>query len=224
MIEQGRACGLRIGQDVRPFNAVAVTMQAPILRRLIPGAPEDYHRFLDQTDYLGIVCPLLVLDRPLTNYWTINITDDQIPFTGIIETTTYIDPQYVGGHHLVYLPKYTAPGSRWQQMSDEDIREIWLKNLELMFPDFRRNWVRYFLVHRERYVEPLHGLNATHLIPDIETPIDKLYLATTAQIYPALTNGESVSRHASEVAQRILQKSTGPITLAVPEAETVAAV
>lgn len=223
MIEQGRACGLRIGQDVRPFNAVAVTMQVPILRRLIPGAPEDYHRFLDQTDYLGIVCPLLVLDRPLTNYWTINITDDQIPFTGIIETTTYIDPQYVGGHHLVYLPKYTAPGSRWQQMSDEDIREIWLKNLELMFPDFRRDWVRYFLVHRERYVEPLHGLNATHLIPDVETPIDKLYLATTAQIYPALTNGESVSRHASEVAQRILQKSTGPITLAVPEAETVAA-
>jgi hypothetical protein len=31
-----------------------------------------------------------------------------------------------------------------------------------------------------------------------------LYLATTAQIYPALTNGESVSRHAREAAGLIL--------------------
>ena len=32
------------------------------------------------------------------------------------------------------------------------------------------------------------------------TPVEGLYLATTAQIYPALTNGESVTRHAATVA------------------------
>lgn len=222
-VEEGRARGIRLKDEVRAFSSVVVTMQAPIFRRLIPNAGQDYQNFLGKTEYLGIVCPLLVLDRPLTGFWTLNITDDRIPFTGIIETTSYIDPQYVGGHHLVYLPKYTAPGSHWQQMSDEEIRETWLKNLETMFPDFRRSWIRYFLVHRERYVEPLHGLNATHLIPDIKTPIDNLYLATTAQIYPALTNGESVSRHAGEVAQRILQESVRSATSTVPGAEPVAA-
>ena len=89
----------------------------------------------------GHHCPLLVLDRPLTGYWTLNITDDRIPFTGVIETTTYIDPQYVGGHHLVYLPKYTAPDSAWQRMSDDEIRKMWLENLEAMFPDFDRKSV-----------------------------------------------------------------------------------
>jgi len=44
-------------------------------------------------------------------------------------------------------------------------------------------------------------LNSTHLIPSIETPVRDLYLATTAQIYPALTNGESVSRHARQAAE-----------------------
>lgn len=208
VIEQGRAQGVKIKEEVRPFEAVAVTMQTPVFRRLIPGAGAEYHNFLNQTDYLGIVCPLMVLDRPLTGYWTLNITDETVPFTGVIETTTYIDPNHVGGHHLVYLPKYTAPGSRWQQMSDEEIQEIWLTNLEKMFPHFQRAWVRYFLVHRERYVEPLHGLNEAHLIPEIKTPIKDLYLATTAQIYPALTNGESVSRHAQTTAQVILKESS----------------
>jgi hypothetical protein len=76
-----------------------------------------------------------------------------------------------------------------------------------MFPHFRRQWIRYFLVNRERYVEPLHGLNETHLIPPVRTPYEDLYLATTAQIYPALTNGESVSRHARQSARLIFEKS-----------------
>lgn len=204
VLRDGRAEGVRIGEEVRSFDAVVVTLQAPIFQRLIPGAPKDYLDFLSKTDYIGIVCPLLVLDRPLTEYWTLNITDERVPFTGAIETTAYIDPQYVGGHHLVYLPKYTAPGSPWQKKSDEEIRSIWMENLKTMFPGFDESWIKYFLIHRERYVEPLHPLNSTHLIPPVKTPIEGLYLSTTAQIYPALTNGESVSRHAKDSAQIIL--------------------
>ena len=113
-------------------------------------------------------------------------------------------PQYVGGHHLVYLPKYTAPDSKWQRTSDEEIREIWLQNLEAMFPQFDRGWIRHFRVHRELFVEPLHRLNSSNLIPSVTTPIEDLYLATTAQIYPALTNVESIIRHAREVAEVVL--------------------
>jgi len=210
----GIARGIRVGDQVRSFDSVVVTLQAPVFSRLVPNAPRDYRDYLNRTDYLGIICPLLVLDRPLTGYWTLNITDDSVPFTGIIETTAYIDPQYVGGHHLVYLPKYTAPGSDWQKKSDDEIRAIWLDSLKKMFPDFDERSIRYFLIHRERYVEPLHRLNSTHLIPEIKTPIENLYLATTAQIYPALTNGESVSRHARNAAQVILDAQRAQ----VPEA------
>lgn len=204
VIENGRAIGLRVGRDIYLYDTIVVALQIPLFRRLIPDADPAYRDFLGKTDYLGVICPLLVLDRPLTGFWTLNITDDRVPFTGIIETTTYIDPELVGGHHLVYLPKYTLPGSPWQEKSDKEIREIWLQHLETMFPHFDRRWIRYFLVHRERYVEPLHPLNSTHLIPQVRTPVENLYLATTAQIYPALTNVESVTRHARQVARVIL--------------------
>ncbi len=207
VIEEGHARGLRRGSEILPYDAILATLQTPIFRRLIPEAPADYLAYLGKTDYLGIIAPLLVLDRPLTGYWTLNITDARIPFTGVIETTCYIDPSYVGGHHLVYLPKYTAPGSTWQTLPDDEIRERWLGHLETMFPQFDRSWIRYFLVHRERFVEPLHGLNETDLIPPVKTPVEGLYLATTAQIYPELTNGESVTRHARGAADVVLAAS-----------------
>jgi protoporphyrinogen oxidase len=147
------------------------------------------------------------MDRPLTGYWTLNITDDRFPFTGVIETTAYIDPAYTGGHHLVYLPKYTMPGSEWQKKSDAEIKEIWLDHLAVMFPNFDRQWVREIRVQRERYVEPVHRVNETELIPPTETPYKNLFLATTAQIYPALTNGESVTRFARGVVSDVIKHS-----------------
>jgi hypothetical protein len=58
-------------------------------------------------------------------------------------------------------------------------------------------------VHRERLVEPIHPLNGMPLIPTMETPVKNLYLVNAAQIYPALTNGESVTQHARRAAEQI---------------------
>ena len=204
VVRDGELRGIQTADGVQDYDAVVVTMQTPLFTRLAPALPQDYRDFLGRTDYLGIVCPLLVLDRPLTGYWTLYITDDSIPFTGIIETTSYIDPQDVGGNHLVYLPKYTLPGSAWFKMSDDEIREAWLGYLEQMFPDFRRESIRHMFVHRERLVEPIHPLNGMPLIPAMETPVKNLYLVNAAQIYPALTNGESVTQHARRAAEQIL--------------------
>jgi hypothetical protein len=68
-------------------------------------------------------------------------------------------------------------------------------------------------------VEPLHGLNETHLIPSIETPVKDLYLATTAQIYPALTNGESVTRHARAAAEAVAARLAAPLPAQRPALE-----
>lgn len=206
MVDRGVAWGLRIQNEVIVFDKIVSTLQLPITHRLIPEADPGFRDSLVQMDYLGIIAVLLVLDRPLTGYWTINITDDRYPFTGIIETTAYIDPVHVGGHHLVYMPKYLVPGSPWAAKSDEEIQEIWLSHLERMFAEFARESVREFRIHRERFVEPLHGLNQLHQIPSVETPIANLFIATTAQIYPELTNGESVTRLARKTAELIAAK------------------
>jgi hypothetical protein len=79
-------------------------------------------------------------------------------------------------------------------------------------------------VHRERLVEPIHPINGSHLIPSIETPVKNLYLANTGQIYPALTNGESVTRHARQAADTIVHnlrrgdQSVSAVAVSAPHA------
>lgn len=201
----GCLSGLKTADGLLDFDAVVCTMQTPLFLKLTSGLSNEYREQLGHSKFLGIVCPMMALDRPLTGYWTLNITDERIPFTGIIETTSYIDTQYTGGNHLVYLPKYTFADSDWFKMSDEDVRETWLSYLEKMFPEFKREWIRHFIVQRARLVEPLHPVNCTDQIPAIQTPVRGLYLANTEQIYPALTNGESVTAHARQATEAILQ-------------------
>jgi protoporphyrinogen oxidase len=203
LVDESGVSGLDIGGQRHAYRSVVMTMQGPIASKLLPDASAAYRAQLEALPYLGIVCPLLVLDKPLSGTWTINVADRQIPFTGIIETTSYIDPALVGGHHLVYVPKYTAPGSPWFSASDDDIRRAWLQALVRIVPTFSESSIRYFRIHRERYVDPLHRIGSLEGMPGIETPERGLYLATTAQIYPRLTNGESVTRHAAAVAALI---------------------
>jgi protoporphyrinogen oxidase len=206
LIEDARARGIRTARGVWREGPIVSTMQAPVFARLLLRAQPAYRDALAGTPYLGVVCPLLVLDRPFLGYWVLNLADSRVPFTGLIETTSFIDPSYVGGHHLVYLPKYTQPGSPWQTMSDDDITAQAIESLRRINPGFDDRAIRHVLVHRERHVEPLHHLGRAHVPPAVDTPIADLYLATTAQIYPALTNGESVTRHARMVADLVTER------------------
>jgi len=217
-IEERRAVGVETDAGLHPFDAVIAALPVPELAPLLPDAPEEYQNALGRFEYMSIVCPLLALDRPLTGVWTMNITDESIPFTGIIETTAYIDPRDVGGHHLVYLPKYTSASSVWMSMSDDEIAEVWLGNLARMFPEFDRGWIRHMVISRARYAEPIHRLGSAHLIPSLKTPVEGLFFASACQVYPALTNGESVTRHARVAAARCLAALEGhSVTLATAQ-------
>jgi protoporphyrinogen oxidase len=203
VVEDGQVRGLKLGDQFEPFDSVIATVPAPLLSRLIPGASSAYRQSLENIPYLGIVCMLLALDRSLTPYYTLNISDPTIPFTGVIETTTMIDPQHVGGNHLVYLPKYMLSTNPLAQLDDDAVKEAFLADLQKMFPNFDRKWIRDARVMRERFVESLHSINQTWQMPSIETPVTGLYLANTSQIWPELTNGQSVTTYGRKTAVQL---------------------
>ncbi len=205
-VVDGRVTGLRLASGDIDSDGAVLTLQTPIARRLLPPeAAEVAARWSGLEDYLGIVCMLLVLRRPLVPYYTLNITDEHIPFTGVIETTNLIDPQHVGGYHLVYLPKYVAPDSEYARMDNDTLQQVFLKYLRQMFPDLKESDIAAVRIGRERYVEPLHPVGKTDAIPPIVADIDGLYLVNSAQIYPQLTNGEAAVTYARKAATEIIQ-------------------
>jgi protoporphyrinogen oxidase len=199
-----RVTGLKLDHGEVHSDGVAITMQTPIARRLLPPeAPEVAARWAALDGYLGIVCMLMVLRRSLVPYYTLNITDPNIPFTGVIETTNLIDRSHTNGYHLVYLPKYVAPDNIFAQMDDNTLQQSFLVYLRQMFPDLREEDIAAVRIGRERYVEPLHPVGRTDDIPPIESDVAGLYLVNSSQIYPQLTNGEAAVAYARRASATI---------------------
>jgi protoporphyrinogen oxidase len=206
-IAGGAVVGLRVdGEEIASEGAV-LTLPTPLARRLLPPEAAAADAQWSQLEsYLGIVCVLLVLRRSLSPYYTLNITDPRVPFTGVIETTNLIGPEQMGGYHLVYLPKYVSPGSPYARMSDDELIPEFLRHLRVMFPDLADDEIAAIRVGRERYVEPLHPVGGTDRIPPVSSPIAGLFLANTTQIYPTLTNGEASVRFGRAVAEELRQR------------------
>ncbi|MBZ0301531.1 MAG: NAD(P)/FAD-dependent oxidoreductase [Anaerolineae bacterium] len=204
VIENGRAVGVRTPDGLQPFDVVISTLVSPLLAKLIPDAPEAFQRQLAEQEYLGVLCPVLILKQQLIPYYVLNITDETIPFTGVVETTNLIDPKYVKNYHLVYLPKYVAPDNPMYQWPDDQVKNEWMKHFLKMFPDFDESQIVDFIVQRARYVEPIRPLGTTDQIPHLKTPVEGLYMGNTAMIHPDLGNGDAAARFAYRIIDQVL--------------------
>lgn len=195
-VDAGMPPRVRTNTGVLEFDILIAAVSPPAFAHLLLRADETYRERLQASRYLSLVCPVLVLNRPLSSYWTLNLTDPSSPFSSIVEMPHPQDARYT----IVYLPKYTAPENDWLGVSDDDIRDAWMLRLRQLFPDLKPEHILHFIVNRTRYVEPIPGLNAgANLIP-AQTPHPGLFLANTGQVYPGLPTSEAAITHAQHVA------------------------
>jgi protoporphyrinogen oxidase len=195
-IGDGRLRRIRTNNGVMQFDALVAAIPTPSFMLLIPSAVNDYLSRLEKAKYLGLICPVMILDKPLSSYWRLILTDPSCPFATIIETPYYRNHN----HHLVYLPRYIAPDNDWMGVTDEIIREAWLSHLKLIFPKFNETSILHFAVSRARYVEPVFSVNMLADGPGVKTPYQGLYLANTGQFYPRLPTSDAAIVHARHVA------------------------
>lgn len=201
-VSQGELRQVRTHSDILTFDALIAAVPTPDFAKLIPGADEFYLAALGRSRYQGLICPALVVDRSLSPYWTLNLTDPSSPFSSIVEVPHPMDPQ----QRVVYLPKYTAPDSDWMGVRDDEIRDAWLLRLRQIFPQFQESAIRHFVVSRSRYADPVHSLGAADTLLPVETPYTGLYLANVSQVYPDLATSEAVIAHARHVARIVMQQ------------------
>jgi protoporphyrinogen oxidase len=197
--DAGVVSGVVLNGEQRHHDVVVATIPYPQYQGLLPESLRNTSP--KKVEYLGVVSILLMLKSPLTTYHTLNLIDDGIPYTAIIETTNVIEPALVGGRHLVYIPKYLAPENRhWSTRSDEDLRSECFEHLTTMFPGFDQSNVVHAVIHRERFVEPLYTIGFHRDIPPLEGPVPGLFVVNNSHTYPFLLNCESIVSLAGRAA------------------------
>lgn len=107
--------------------------------------------------YLGVACAVLALKKPLTPYYVLNIGDESVELTGVIEMTNLVDRgAETAGRSLVYLPRYLGADDERLAAPDRELLDTLVgRGLKRIFPDFSESDIDYAGVHRARYVQPL---------------------------------------------------------------------
>ena len=209
-VQDGKAAGFAAaphGGEERDheYDAVIATTPSYVFTRLAPELPDDYRAVLESAQYLSAVLMILVLDRPLTSKYWLNVADRSLPFVGVIEHTNMIDKSLYGGHHIVYLTNYPDRDSELYRKEPDALLEEFVPHLRKLNPDFAREWIVEYHHHRVDGAQPIIGTNYGERIPDHRTPLKSLYLANTTQIYPEDRGTNYSVRMGREVARMALE-------------------
>ena len=210
-VNEGAAHGLNVQTardqppELRPYDAVLATTPSYVFTRLVPPLPDDYMDKLTGVHYLSAVLLIMVLDRPLTDKYWMNIADEDMPFVALIEHTNMIDRSLYGGKHILYISNYPDRESELYQKSGEELLELFVPHLRKINPDFDLSWVLEHHHHRVDGAQPIIGTNYSQRIPDHRTPLRNLYLANTTQIFPEDRGTNYSIRMGRQVARLMLE-------------------
>lgn len=154
-------------------------------------------------DMQGVVNAVLLLRRGLTPHYWVATVDPSVPFQGIVETTTLIDTRDTGGLHLVYLMNYLHRSDPLFARDDAAVLADYVGALKRLFPDLRDADIAGRHVFRSPFVEPIYTLGFGARKPDITLLPGRVYLATTAQVYPEVTSWNGSVGLAAQVVERM---------------------
>ena len=210
LAEDGSVTGVELEGETLEFDLTIPTLQPPALRFLLP----ERHRGLlapYPERWLGCVCPIVKVRRKLLPYYAINITEPT-PLTSAVETTQVLGTDHTDGLQLVYLPKYCDPAAPEQSEDDESVYRRFTDYLARLSPGFSREEVVDWTVQRAKLVEPVHQVQTGEgsRVAPIWPGVPGLALASNAQIYPYLLNGDSVMGFAEEVAAEVGERLALP--------------
>jgi protoporphyrinogen oxidase len=176
-----------LSENSHEFDNVIFTGPSNIAAQIIPQLSADEKAKLKGIKYQGIVCASILMRNSLSEFYVTNVTDET-PFTGIIEMSALVDKKEFGGNALVYLPKYVAPDDALFEKPDDEIEEIFVTELEKMYPHFKREDVLEFKVSKVRQVFPIPTVGYSTRLPAMKTSVDGVYIVNSAHIVNGTLN------------------------------------
>ena len=192
------------GGDVLAFDDAVLTVPCQRVAGLCPQLTPPERERLHGVTYQGVICPSILLERPLADYYVTNITDSWVPFTAVIEMTALVDPATFGGRSLVYLPRYLPQDDPTWRRTDADIVEESLGALARMYPAFKRSEVVGWEVARAREVLAVPTLDYSRTLrPPLQTSIPHVYTVNSAQIVNGTLNVNETLALAAEKAAEL---------------------
>ena len=203
--DTGRLIIETASNSIYEFENVISTLPSDISVLIAPSLNKDETDKHNAIKYLGVICPSILLKKPISKYYVTNITDNWPPFTGIIEMTALVDTKETGNRSLVYLPKYVRPSDELFLKSSDELKNFFLEPLYKMYPELSEKDLIFWSVSSARRVFALPALNYSKNLPPVATSMDGYYIINSAQIVNGTLNVNETVQVAETRLKEILQ-------------------
>jgi len=186
----------------RVIAAVPLPIFGDLASELLPG---EYIEKIKNIRYTSVVCTVLLLKKPLSPFYWLNIGDEGIPFGGLIEHTNLMEKSLYNGKHVLYISHYLYSSEKCYDMSSEGLLKEYLPQLKKINPEFEESWIEAVYSYKDEYAQPVIKCGYSRLKPEFETPVKGLYTAGMCNIYPedrgvnyAIRDGKAVAKLISQ--------------------------
>lgn len=170
------------------FNYVISTLPSFITASICSKLSDFERKTLKSIKYLGVICVSLLLKKPLTPFYITNITDDNIPLTGVIEMTSLVDTAFFGGNSLVYLPKYVSSDDQMFNLPDKTLKETFISSLKMLQPSLKDEEIIDCQVAKARYVMTLPEMGYSKNLLSFRTTVKNLFIINSSYITDGTLN------------------------------------
>lgn len=192
-------------EGFQTFDYVISTLAPQLSVNIANDLTDSEKQQHNHVKYLGVICPSVLLNKPISPYYVTNITDNDAPFTGVIEMTALIDKAEINNKNLIYLPKYVEPNDELFNKSDAEIKNIFLNALFKMYPQLKEENIIFWGVSKARIVFALPTIAYSKNVPGITTSIKNFYIVNSAQIINGTLNVNETIQVAENKLKEILQ-------------------
>ena len=202
---------IEVGCERKTFDQAAVTVALPIADKLIRSGstlrnkikPVDFG-----INYLAVINLVLVSKKSFSpHYWVASIVRD-MPFQGVVETSQLGPLERFGGRNLLYLMRYLDRDHSDYTADSDELKTKFLDSFFRQFPHIGRDDIEAAHLFRAPYVEPAYTAGYLRRRPPINVFESRVFLATTAQVYPTVTSWNGAVGFAREVADEILRSAS----------------
>jgi len=167
------------------YDGVISTIPLPEFIRISRGMlPNSYIEEKKSIEYTAVSCMILLLKRQLSKYYWLNIGDESIPFGGLIEHTNMIGKKVYKGNNILYISNYLYKDNAYFDMDIEDLLDQYIPHIKKINPKFDKSWINDKFLFKDVFAQPIIKKGYLSIKPELETPIEGLYVANMCSIYP----------------------------------------
>lgn len=178
-----------------------LTIPGVYLPKLLQKDCPQLAQAFENIEYFGAICTILEMDRPLSDIYWLNVADEGYPFGGVIEQTNLIPAAEYEGSYIAYLSRYFAHSEPIAKMNNEEVTQLMLEPLHKIYKDFKPAHIKKVHIFRTNTAATVCDKHFSQKIPKCKTPIQNLYIANMAHVYPDERSANNSIRVAAQACE-----------------------